>query len=59
MKMLGLQSIQRPKRKYTSYKGIIGKIADNLLKREFNVEKPNEKWATDVTEFKIIVVKAS
>ena len=53
MKILGLQSIQRPKRKCTSYKGTIGKIADNLLKREFNAEKPNEKWATDVTEFKI------
>ena len=53
MKLLGLQSIQRPKRKYTSYKGTIGKIADNLLKREFNAEKPNQKWATDVTEFKV------
>ena len=53
MKKLGLQSIQRPKRKYTSYKGTIGKIADNLLNRNFNAEKPNEKWATDITEFKI------
>ena len=53
MKTLELQSIQRPKRKYTSYKGTIGKIADNLLKRDFNAEKPNEKWATDVTEFKV------
>ena len=31
MKILGLKSIQRPKRKYVSYKGTIGKIADNLL----------------------------
>ena len=27
-------------------------IADNLLNREFHAEKPNEKWTTDVTEFK-------
>ena len=53
MKVLGLQSIQRPKRKYTSYKGTIGKIADNLLNRDFNATKPNEKWVTDVTEFKV------
>ena len=53
MRIMGLKSIQRPKRKYTSYKGTIGKIADNLLNREFTAEKPNEKWATDITEFKI------
>ena len=27
-------------------------IADNLLNRQFYAEKPNEKWLTDVTEFK-------
>ena len=27
-------------------------IADNLLNREFHAETPNEKWLTDVTEFK-------
>ena len=53
MKELGLQSIQRPKRRYSSYKGTIGKVADNLLKRNFKADKPNQKWATDVTEFKV------
>ncbi len=53
MKLMGLQSIQRPKRRYNSYQGTIGKIADNLLKRDFKANKPNEKWATDVTEFKV------
>ena len=53
MKELGLHSIQRPKRRYNSYKGTIGKVADNLLKRDFKADKPNQKWATDVTEFKI------
>lgn len=27
-------------------------IAENLLNRQFYSEKPNEKWLTDVTEFK-------
>ena len=29
----------------------MGKIAPNLLKRDFHAEKPNRKWFTDVTEF--------
>lgn len=53
MNVLELKSIQRPKRKYNSYKGTIGKIADNLLKRDFKADKPNQKWVTDVTEFKV------
>ena len=27
-------------------------LAENLLERQFYAEKPNEKWLTDVTEFK-------
>ena len=27
-------------------------IAENLLNRQFHADKPNEKWLTDVTEFK-------
>lgn len=53
MDILGLKSIVRKKRKYTSYKGKIGKIADNLLNRDFKADKPNQKWVTDVTEFKV------
>ena len=53
MKELGLKSIQRAKRRYNSYKGTIGKVADNILKRNFKANKPNQKWATDVTEFKV------
>lgn len=50
MKELGLKSLVRMK-KYRSYKGNIGKIAPNILKRNFVATKPNEKWVTDVTEF--------
>ena len=40
-------------RKYSSYKGEVGKIADNVVDREFKANKPNELWLTDVTEFRI------
>lgn len=52
MKTLGLKSVIRIK-KYKSYKGEQGKIAPNVLNRDFKAVQPNEKWATDVTEFNI------
>ena len=52
MRELGLVCRVRMK-KYRSYKGEIGKIAPNLLDRNFTAEKPNEKWVTDVTEFSL------
>nr|WP_144414959.1 IS3 family transposase [Neisseria meningitidis] len=41
------------RRKYRSFKGEVGKIAPNILRRCFHAEKPNEKWVTDVTEFNV------
>ena len=38
-------------KKYHSYKGEVGKIAPNLIERDFSTTAPNEKWVTDVTEF--------
>ena len=52
MKELGLKCLVRMK-KYRSYKGTVGKIAPNILERNFNADKPNEKWVTDITEFKL------
>ena len=52
MNLLGIKALIRAKRK--KYKGSTSKaIAENVLHREFLATKPNEKWATDVTEFKI------
>lgn len=42
----------RPK-KYRSYRGELGRVAPNLLKRQIEASKPNEKWVTDVTEFNV------
>ena len=52
MKLLGLKSIIRVK-KYKSYKGEQGKIAPNILERNFKAIAPNQKWATDITEFNV------
>jgi len=52
MKLLGLKSIIRVK-KYKSYRGESGKIAPNILERKFKAEAPNQKWATDITEFNV------
>ena len=41
------------KRKYSSFKGEIGKKAENLIQRRFEASKPMEKCYTDVTEFTI------
>ncbi|WP_156056794.1 IS3 family transposase [Pseudomonas capeferrum] len=49
---LGLKSLVRPK-KYRSYRGTVGKIAMNLLERNFVAQRPNQKWVSDVTEFKV------
>ena len=53
VKKLNLQSIIRKKRKYSSYKGQVGKIADNHIKRDFEATASNQKWFTDVTEFNL------
>ena len=52
MQELGLKSCVRPK-KHRSYKGECGKIAPNMLQRQFSADKPNQKWVTDVTEFNV------
>ena len=51
MKKLGIHSIiRKKKKKYQSSRPET--TAENKLKREFDATKPNEKWATDVTEFR-------
>jgi len=51
MRAIGLQSVIRRKRPQY-IKSTPEVTAENLLKREFTAEKLNEKWLTDVTEFK-------
>ena len=51
MRILGIQTIIRPKRRSCTVRKN-NNTAKNNLKREFNTSRPNEKWVTDVTEFK-------
>jgi len=52
MNLLGLKSVIRMK-KYKSFKGSVGKVAPNLLNREFTADQPNKKWVTDITQFQL------
>lgn len=52
MMQLQLKSLVRVK-KYRSYKGLVGRIAPNILQRQFDAQRPNQKWVTDVTEFNV------
>ncbi|ENZ4317433.1 IS3 family transposase, partial [Shigella sonnei] len=52
MKELGISSLIRRK-KYRTYRGEQGRTCNNLLKRQFYADRPNQKWVTDVTEFKV------
>lgn len=63
MRTLSLKGIQ-PKCKYNSYRGNVGKVADDLIimeyvnkkgqihhKSDFSCTGPNQKWTTDVSQF--------
>ena len=52
MREMNLKSVIRVK-KYKSYRGEQGRIADNILARGFMVPAANQRWATDVTEFNV------
>lgn len=54
MQEQGLQvsSFTRKSRKYSSYRGTVGKVAPNRLHRRFNTWIPHQKITTDTTEFK-------
>ncbi|HBJ1647292.1 IS3 family transposase [Clostridium botulinum] len=52
MKSVNLKSVIRKKRA-TYIKSTPQITAENKLNREFYADKPNQKWLTDVTEFKL------
>jgi len=51
---LGIQvtSFTRKRRKYSSYKGKVGKAAPNRIRRRFETQIPHQKITTDTSEFK-------
>ncbi|MDO4662722.1 MAG: IS3 family transposase [Tissierellia bacterium] len=51
---LQVKSFSRKTRKYSSYKGKVGKVCDNEINKKFKVEKPYTQITTDTTEFKYL-----
>ena len=47
-----LKSLVRPKR-YKAFEGAASETVPDRLERDFEAKGPNEKWVTDVTEFKV------
>ncbi|ALC06350.1 Putative transposase InsK for insertion sequence element IS150 [Corynebacterium deserti GIMN1.010] len=56
MRQLGLVSKVRRK-KYSSYRGTVSHIAENVLDRRFTQDAPNKAWVSDVTEFRVAGTK--
>lgn len=54
MQILGLRSVCRVKKK-VHLPSTPETTAENVLNRNFHADAPNEKWLTDVTEFKYYV----
>lgn len=53
MRSEGLICRTRRRKRFSSYKGQLGRIAADQLARNFGAEVPNAKWVTDVTEFRV------
>lgn len=52
--MVGMSlKAKRRNQHYRSYKGNVGKIAPNVINRNFCADAPNKKWTTDVTQVNI------
>lgn len=49
----GLVAKRGKRRRYSSYKGEVSDAPENLINRDFRASSPNEKWLTDITEFRI------
>jgi len=54
MQILHIKSVCRVKKK-AYIPSTPEAVAENVLNREFYADVPNEKWLTDVTEFKFYV----
>ena len=52
MQLMKLKSVVRAK-KYRAFRGTAGRIAPNVLQRQFEAGAPNQKWVTDITEFRV------
>ncbi|WP_145053687.1 IS3 family transposase [Paenibacillus xylanexedens] len=53
MQTLGIRSQIRRKHRCNYTSSTEGRVAKNLLKRDFKADRANQKWVTDVTQFRV------
>lgn len=53
MQEMGLRSRIRRKHRGNYASSIGGRVAENVLKRNFEADSPNQKWVTDVTQYRV------
>ena len=53
MQKMGLRALIRTKKRSRNDPGISDLHVPNILKRDFFAKAPNQKWATDITEFNV------
>jgi putative transposase len=54
MQALGLQAKIRRKHRCNYASSVGGRVAENVLKRDFKAQVPNQKWVTDITQFRVL-----
>ncbi|SAL76972.1 IS3 family transposase [Caballeronia telluris] len=52
MQLMKLKSLVRPK-KFRAFRGTVGRMAPNVLQRQFDADAPNQKRVTHITEFRV------
>jgi putative transposase len=56
MQLMGLKAVIRRKRgHFSAYQTAVsdGRVSENILDRNFTADSPNQKWVTDVTQYKV------
>lgn len=53
MQKLRIQAVVRRKRRSNGIYQAAERVAENLLKRNFTAENPNQKWVTDITQYRV------
>lgn len=53
MQVLGIGSQNRRKSRCNYTSSTEGRVAKNLLKQDFKAHKPNQKWVTDITQYRV------
>lgn len=53
MQKMGLRAVIRAKKRFRHVSTMSDEQVPNVLERDFCTTAPNQKWATDVTEFNV------